>query len=189
MTMSETDARLTRYAAALAERPVLHTARLVLRTPTHADLPAIVAIAGDWEVARRLGRVPHPYSEADALFFLTEIVPNELAWAVVEHRSGKVIGMAGLSPGGREACTVELGYYLAPDRWGRGFATEAGAAVAAHGAGLVGQRQLRSSWFADNPASGRVLAKLGFVERQRGQRPCLSLGGPRPSIEMGYPAA
>lgn len=171
------------YADALLTRPVLHTPRLVLRTPTEADIPAIVAIAGDWEVARRLGRMPHPYGEPDARFFLDLILPAELAWAIVERGTGRMIGMAGLAP---KPDTVELGYYVARDRWGEGVATEAAAVVAAFASGLVGQRSLRSSCFFDNPASGRVLEKLGFVPLHRSERPCLAMGGPRPCIEFGF---
>ena len=67
------------YKDALASYPVLHTTRFSLRKPVEKDIPAIVSIAGDWEVASRLARMPHPYSEENAHFFLAEIVPHELA--------------------------------------------------------------------------------------------------------------
>jgi RimJ/RimL family protein N-acetyltransferase len=175
-----------RYTAALAERPVLQTARLTLRRPDEQDIPAIVAIAGDWEVARRLSRMPHPYSDANARFFLDEIVPAELVWAIVERTSGEMVGVIGLAPRGDAPGSVELGYYVGRAHWGRGIATEAGGAVVAYGAGLVGPEHLRSGYFADNPASGRVLAKLGFVATGTAERPCLAAGGPRPSIEMRF---
>ncbi len=177
------------YAEALASPPVLHTARLVLRRPERRDIPAIVRIAGDWEVASRLSRMPHPYTEDHARYFLAEIVPNELTWAMADRTSDAMIGAIGLVPRGEPAGTVELGYYVAPSHWGQGHATEAGSAVAAYGAGLVGQRRLRSGYFADNPASGRVLRKLGFVALHTAERPCLTTGHAKPSIEVGFPAA
>ena len=66
------------YQDALADRPVLHTDRLLLRRPDERDIPAIVDIAGDWEVARRLARMPHPYTISNARFFLDVVVPSEL---------------------------------------------------------------------------------------------------------------
>jgi [ribosomal protein S5]-alanine N-acetyltransferase len=66
-------------------------------------------MAGDWEVARRLGRVPHPYSEKDAFSFLETVVPNEWVWAITRLESGELVGMVGLNPGpGHD--TAELGY-------------------------------------------------------------------------------
>ncbi len=169
------------FVTALAARPVLHTSRLCLRTPVEADIPAIIAIAGDWEVARRLARMPHPYTAEHARYFLDVVVPAELVWAIVERASGDVVGVVGLSAGGDH---LELGYYIAQPHWGRGLATEAGAVVVAYGAGLVGQGALRSGYFADNPASGRVLAKLGFIAVAQAERPCLTTGETKRSVEV-----
>src|SRR3954470_14496709 len=58
------------------------TTRLVMRRPIESDMPPIIEHANDWEVARRLGRLPHPYGIVDARFFLDEVVPNELVWAI-----------------------------------------------------------------------------------------------------------
>ena len=63
--------------APVSERPDLETRRLLLRLPNHGDVDAIVRIAGEWDVARRLACVPHPYSPADARFFLDHVVPAE----------------------------------------------------------------------------------------------------------------
>ena len=175
------------YEKALASRPVLHTARFVLRMPIEQDIPAIVAIAGDWEVASRLARMPHPYSEENARFFLAEIVPAELVWSIIDRASVEMVGVIGLAPCEQADDTIELGYYVGRENWGKGIATEASAVVAAYGVGLVGQRQLRSGYFVDNPASGRVLEKLGFVRLHAAERPCLATGGAKPSIEVGYP--
>src|SRR5690348_17754432 len=91
------------------DRPVLETDRLLLRRPDRRDSESIMAIAGDWEVARRLARIPHPYEKADAEFFIDVIVPNEWVWAITWRSSGPLIGMVGLSPG-TERDVAELGY-------------------------------------------------------------------------------
>lgn len=180
------------YQQALANRPALRTGRLLLRRPTERDLPAIVAIAGDRAVASQLARVPHPYAEADGRFFLDAVVPAELVWAVEERASGRVVGMVGFAAGEREPGAIELGYYVARERWGHGIATEAGSIAVAYGAGLFGAERLRARFFADNAASGRVLAKLGFIVIGTTERPCLAAGCAKPSVEVafaGQPAA
>ncbi|MEJ8631646.1 GNAT family N-acetyltransferase [Sphingomonas sp. I4] len=62
----------------------------------------------------------------------------------------------------------ELGYWLTPSAWGRGYATEAGRAVVAMARDALPISRLGAWHFVDNPASGRVLGKLGF--RATGQR-------------------
>lgn len=178
------NAALAAYHAALTNRPVLHTPRCVLRQPGAADIPALVAILSDWDVASRLSRIPYPYTADHARFFVDQIAPAELAWSIVERTSNALIGVAGLASYAPEPGTLELGYYLGRPHWGRGFATEASAVVVAFGAGLVGQRALRAGYFADNPASGKVLEKLGFAATGTAQRDCLTTGVRKPSVEM-----
>lgn len=165
------------------ERPVLTTERLVLRRPREEDIPAIIAIAGDLRVSRQLARVPHPYGEADARFFLDEIVPRELVWALTLRSSDTFVGTAGLSVTDDQD-TAELGYYLAPPHWGFGLATEAARAIIEYGFAIAGFVAVTAGHFEENPASGRVLRKLGFVETGRGERPCLATGTTAMSIEM-----
>ena len=76
----------------LGNRPDLATERLLLRRPDDRDVDAIVSVVGDWEVARRLARVPHPYNPSDARFFLDHVVPAEWVWAVTLRGSDKLLG-------------------------------------------------------------------------------------------------
>jgi RimJ/RimL family protein N-acetyltransferase len=161
----------------------LFTPRLHLRRPVEADAAAIIAIAGDWEVARRLGRMPHPYARADYDYFLAHIVPNEYTWAMVLKETGELIGMTGLLPF-PDTSSAELGYYLGRAHWDRGYATEAGRAVVRFGFERPGCRKLTSRFHADNPASGRVLAKLGFQPIGISDHPCLAERKVKPSVEM-----
>jgi RimJ/RimL family protein N-acetyltransferase len=156
-----------------ADRPMITTQRLLLRRPDDGDTHAIVSIAGDWEVARRLSRVPHPYVSADASFFLEQVVPVEWIWAITLRGSKGLIGMVGLTPDMDDG-SAELGYWLSPVDWGKGYATEAARAVVSYGFDTLGLRGLKSSFFTDNPASGRVLGKLGFVETGRRMQACLA---------------
>lgn len=165
------------------DAPILHTERLLLRKPGADDIGSIIAIAGDWEVARRLARVPHPYTEEDARYFLNVIVPGETVWAITLRSSGAVVGMVGLTPSG-EAGIAELGYYVDQGHWGRGIATEAAGSVVAYGFEGLKLQVITSGHFLDNPASGRVLVKLGFIESGRSDRSCLASGLIHPSVDM-----
>jgi RimJ/RimL family protein N-acetyltransferase len=163
----------------------LDTARLHLRRPVEGDAEAIIAIAGDWEVACRLARMPHPYTEADVRFFFGHIVPHEPTWAIVWRETGRLIGMIGLAPApdGRSA---ELGYYVARDHWGRGIATEAALTIARIGFQSFGYPKLTSAYYTDNPASGRVLAKVGFTVVGTSSRPCLAEGKNKAVVEVEW---
>ncbi len=167
----------------LGNRPDLATERLFLRRPNDGDVDAIVGVVGEWEVARRLARVPHPYGPADARFFLDHVVPAEWVWAVTLRGSDTLLGAIGLTPE-EGADAAELGYWLSPTHWGSGIATEAARAVVAFGFESLGLPVLTSGYFDNNPPSGRVLNKLGFVETGRVMRPCLAASGEVPSIRM-----
>ena len=138
------------------------TPRLLLRPGFPEDAPALAAAIGDESVVRNLAVVPWPYTVRDAEAFLAApkdpVLPSFLLF---ERGDGgpRLIGSCGL--GRRPSGAVELGYWIGRSFWGRGFATEAGRALLdiAHALGL---RQLEASHFIDNPASARVLDKLGF---------------------------
>jgi RimJ/RimL family protein N-acetyltransferase len=142
-----------------------------------------MAIAGDWEIARRLARVPHPYGETDALFFLDKVVPNEWVWAITLRASSELVGMVGLTPD-QSQDTAELGYYVDRRHWGLGIATEAARSVVDYGIHMLSLRRITSGYFLDNPSSGRVLSKLGFAQIGHAERPCLATGASAPSVEM-----
>jgi RimJ/RimL family protein N-acetyltransferase len=161
----------------------LFTRRLHLRRPAEADASAIMAIAGDWEVARRLARVPHPYTQEDFRFFMDRIVPSEPTWAILLRRSEELVGVIGLLPLG-ESRTAELGYYVGRPHWGQGLATEAARAIVRWGLEAMGYTKLTSRYHADNAASGRVLAKLGFKPVGISNHPCLAEGKDKASIEV-----
>ena len=167
----------------LEQRPKMLTERLLLRRPSDGDVGPIASIVGDWEVARRLARVPHPYGAADAAFFLERVVPAEWVWAITLRGSDELVGAIGLTPqDGKNV--AELGYWLSHAEWGRGIVTEAGRAVVSCGFDKLNLAYITSGHFEENPTSARVLEKLGFVEVGRAQRPCLAARTDVPSIEM-----
>ncbi len=141
--------------------------RLFLRPAFPEDCGAILAGIGDESIVRNLARAPWPYSMDDARSFAGLPQDLRLPHFLVTLPGAGVIGAAGLSAqdGGNEG-EPEIGYWIARQRWGRGYATEAARAVLriAH---TLGHRRIVAGHFVDNPASGKVLRKIGFLPTGR----------------------
>ena len=138
------------------------TRRLTLRPGWPEDAPAVARAMGHEKVVRMLAKAPWPYALADAEAFLTRQRPaSDASFLILSHDGDypRPIGGIGLAADDQGH---ELGYWLTPDAWGRGYATEAGKAVVSIARHALGLKRLHSGHFVDNPASGRVLAKLGF---------------------------
>ena len=138
------------------------TDRLLLRPGWAEDAPALAAAIADEAIVRNLATAPWPYGVAEAEAFLAAprdpVLPSFL---ISERTRGapRIIGACGF--GRRASGAVELGYWIARGHWNQGFATEAGRALIDI-ARTLKLPQLEASHFVDNPASGRVLEKLGF---------------------------
>jgi RimJ/RimL family protein N-acetyltransferase len=159
------------------------TKRLLLRPGWAEDAPTLAAAIGHEAVVRNLARAPWPYSREDAAGFLAlPCAPHQPRFLVCE-RSGahRLIGGAELM---QAEHGWELGYWLTPDAWGRGYATEAGRAVLGIARDTLGLKRLAARHYCDNPASGRVLAKLGFREIGRTRTHSLARGGEVDGIEL-----
>lgn len=149
------------------QRP-LRTQRLVLRPLEASDAHRVAHLVGVWDVARNLARVPHPYRLQDAETWLASL-PEQAASGTgfiyaVCIPDGGLIGCVGLHQEGEDGL-FELGYWLGMPYWGNGLMTEAVAAVRDFAWQTLKQTCLTSGHFLDNPASGRVLEKLGFSYR------------------------
>lgn len=142
----------------------LETARLALRPLELEDAGWISKYSSNPKVARQAARVPLPNPPLAAEQFIVtmraaEPVRGDRVRAITLKSSGRPVGLMGLHP--HEGARPEFGYWLGEPFWGNGYATEAGeafleaAAADGLGAPLAGH-------FEDNPASGRVLEKLGF---------------------------
>ena len=138
------------------------TPRLLLRPGFPEDAPALAAAMSDAAIARNLAVVPWPYSLRDAEAFLASPRDPVLPSLLILERgeaAPQLVGSCGL--GRRPSGAVEMGYWIARSHWGRGVATEACTSLVDI-ARTLGLAQLEASHFTDNPASARVLDKLGF---------------------------
>ena len=139
------------------------TKRLLLRPGWIEDAPALAEAIADKAIVTKLERVPWPYHLHDAEAFLAEARDPRYPDLLIFARTlgaPRLVGGIGLH---RDAeGEAELGYWIARPYWGLGFATEAGDAVVRMARESLKHPKLVAGHFIDNPASGRVLHKLGF---------------------------
>jgi RimJ/RimL family protein N-acetyltransferase len=137
------------------------TPRLLLRPSWPEDAAQLHNAVADENIVRNLASAPWPYTLNDAAAFAAlqhaELYPNAILWT----RNGgapELVGSCGLA---ERNGVAELGYWIARPYWGKGYATEAARAVV-NAARALGHKRLIAGHFADNPASGNVLRKVGF---------------------------
>ena len=156
---------------------ILESERLILRPPRPSDIAAITVWLGDFEVAKNLAKVPHPYHEEDAEDFVAArgLQGNgHYSFVVTRKADAVLVGCVGLHA---EEGVWELGYWLGKPFWGQGLASEAARRAVLFAFQVLALDEVRAGWFFDNPASGHVLLKLGA--RHSGSRPrdCRARGG------------
>ena len=138
------------------------TPRLLLRPAWRDDAELLPPLLADGAVARNTTRMPYPYGQADAEQFVTlphdPLAPRLLVFSRT-RAAPRLVG--GCSLIRRDEGGVELGYWIGKAYWGLGFATEAASAVLGI-ARACGHKTVSAAHFVDNPASARVLRKVGF---------------------------
>jgi RimJ/RimL family protein N-acetyltransferase len=97
---------------------------------------------------------------------------DEYSFVILRRRDNVLIGICGVRP----AEGFEMGYWIGKPYWGQGYATEAARLVLAFAFGGLNAAQVIAGWMADNPASGRVLEKLGFRPLKTEERVSISRG-------------
>lgn len=140
----------------------LETRRLRLRAYTYDDIAELLPLIGVREVAATTLRIPHPYSKEDARQFIAASRRgSEFRRSVILRSGGLLIGGIGLNIDERNQ-QAELGYWIGVPYWRQGYATEAAQAMLRYGFEELRLNRIFASHFQQNPASGRVLAKLGM---------------------------
>jgi RimJ/RimL family protein N-acetyltransferase len=145
--------------------PTIRTERLVLRPFAREDASEVARVLDDAEVGRFLLHVPHPYSETEALRWITAWARrwiNDRGVALAITRKTRIIGAVTLTvqPDHRRA---ELGYWLGSAHWGQGLAAEAAGAVIDWGFRELRLERVFAQYLEGNRRSGRVLEKLGML--------------------------
>lgn len=145
--------------------PVIDTARLRLRECSLEDLPELSRIRANPEVMRYIGNGKPQTREQvkDVILDIQAHWRNHSfgRWAVEHREQAKIIGLCGLSYL-EDTSEVELGYTLAEEQWGQGFATEVASACLRYGFEELELERVVAVAFPENLASRRVLEKIGM---------------------------
>lgn len=149
------------------------TQRLHLRPFQESDARRIAFLAGDYDVAKMCGRIPHPYSYPAARAWVEKQAEKratgaDIPFAVTTERDG-LIGACGINRLEGEYPIWEIGYWFGMPYWGLGYASEAAEALMWWAREALGAEVFTAGHFLDNPASGHVLRKLGFVPTGKGE--------------------
>lgn len=158
----------------------LRTARLALRPWAAGDEGALARHADNWNVARHLrDRFPHPYSYEEAVRWveLNERAEGPTLEFAVVHDDEPIGGVGLIEHGDIWRCGIEVGYWIGEPFWGRGFGTEAVAAVVDYAfATFPGIAVVQARHVDSNLASGRLLEKCGFRLEGRLRRAAIKRG-------------
>lgn len=164
----------------------LTTQRLVLKPATSDDKHALVERLDDFEVARWLSNVPHPYTLTDAdewIGIVAETASDTMpGFKLSIFLDDVLVGGVGLNYRGDSV--YELGYWLAQEFWGRGIATEAATGLMQHAKQTLPGAKFVAHCAKDNAASARVLGKLGFRVTGEVEIESISLGASMPCFAL-----
>jgi len=155
---------------------LIETKRLLLRRFRLEDAPDVQRLAGAREVATGTLTIPHPYPDGAAEEWISS-QPSErsVTFAIERKEDGALIGAISLGLE-RDHDRAELGYWIGVPYWNQGYATEAGRAVVRHGFEAEGLNRIYAFHFSNNPASGRVLQKIGMTYEGRRRSHTLKWG-------------
>lgn len=144
----------------------LETPRLLLRHLRMEDAPRVQELASDRQIAATTLAIPHPYPENGAETFIRSLLEpvgpaREEVCAITLKGSGELIGLIGLHFV-RDHDRAEMGYWIGVPFWHQGYCSEAASAMLEHGFLTLGLHRIYAHYFSINPASGRVMEKIGL---------------------------
>jgi RimJ/RimL family protein N-acetyltransferase len=150
------------------DQPTLKTERLTLRPFIDHDAFDVERLAGMREIADTTLNIPYPYPHGGAAEWIRLHGPawidgTSATFAIVGNKTEALVGAISLMIK-REHRRAELGYWIALDCWNRGYATEASQRIIDFGFESLGLHRIEARHFVRNPASGRVMQKVGMQQ-------------------------
>jgi RimJ/RimL family protein N-acetyltransferase len=147
-------------------QPPIETERLVLRPFVEDDAAAWLPLISLPDIIRYTGDTPVASSEEARELLCSRPLRDYALYgfgrlAVIEKACGRLVGFCGFKYV-VELGEIDIGYRFLPDCWGKGYATESALALMEHGRRIHGFTRIVGTVHPDNPASGRVLEKLGL---------------------------
>ncbi len=165
---------------AMKVQPTLETEHLVLRPFKLSDAERVQALAGDKNIASTTLAIPHPYEDG-----MTEdwIRTHQIAfekgelvnYAIVLKSTAELIGAIGLTLS-QQHTRAELGYWVGKPYWNQGYCTEAAREMVRFAFQALAINRVQAMHLSRNPASGRVMEKIGMKHEGRRRQYILKWG-------------
>ena len=148
--------------------PSLETKRLVLNQITTADIPLIVAYAGNKKIADNTRTMPHPYFAEDAIAWINMAnqgfrKKDNYIFAMRNKDDHSFMGGIGLTIA-PEHNRAEIGYWLAEEFWDKGYTSEAVKAMLQFGFEQLQLNKIEAAYISTNIASGKIMKRNGMVK-------------------------
>ena len=150
------------------QQPVLETQDLRLRAYKLSDAKQLQQKIGIKQVSMYMTHIPYPYLDGMAEEYIKSLDQglasgSKLNYAIVDKHTDGLLGAVGFTIFTNDK-RAELGYWVAQDAWGRGYATQAVKALVDYGFTELGLNKIHADYYAKNPASGRVMQKVGMQQ-------------------------
>jgi RimJ/RimL family protein N-acetyltransferase len=150
------------------KQPVIETKRLMLRPFYLRDAIDVQKLAGNRNVSESTLNIPYPYKDGMAESWIAEHEngwknKSNVTYAIVDKLSTVLLGVVSLLDiRGEEA---KLGYWIGEPFWGNGYCTEATRELLELAHVTMGIKKIIGEHLCSNPASGRVMEKLGMSHK------------------------
>ena len=142
------------------------TERLLLRELQMDDIHSIQKLGNAFEIADTAINIPYPYTFEAAEEWIKKILNpdkniKDYIFAITRRPESALIGVIGMMPD-YQHLRAEIGYWIGLKYWNRGYCTEAAEAVLDFGFTKLQMSRIFAQCFARNPASSRVIEKIGM---------------------------
>lgn len=149
------------------DQPTIRSSRILLRPFSPDDAAAVQRLAGEYEIADTTLSIPHPYEDGMAEEWIADQdeqfqAGTNAVFAIVAKESLQLIGAVSLNIN-KDMRKAELGYWIGKPFWNHGYATEAATSIVDYGFRHLKLNRIVARHFVRNPASGRVMQKIGMV--------------------------
>jgi ribosomal-protein-alanine N-acetyltransferase len=151
----------------MKQQPTIVTERLILRPYRREDAAELQRLIGERDVVSTLTDVPYPYEDGMAEEWIggrQESFEKGKAvdFAITHRQEGFLIGGTSLINIDHQSERAEIAYWLGKPYWRKGYGTEAARAIVKYGFEELGLHRINGRHLGRNPASGRVLRKIGM---------------------------
>lgn len=150
------------------QNKTITTKRLVLRLFQKSDAENVTKLCNNYNIYKNTLYLPYPYSIEDALTWFEHHLDNYNAnksyeFAITDKQSGEIYGAIALT-NNQHFHNGEIAYWIGEEFWGNGYATEAAQAILKFAFEEKHYHKVFARYFESNPASGRVMQKLGMKQ-------------------------